>query len=197
MESSAVVLARERRCTFPSAATVTQAGAEPLARLELGLHNDKAILAAAERVRDGKLDLEHLAKPEASCASAMYQLMGCHGVGPKIAACSALFSLGKTDAFPVDVHVRNAPSKCRGSQVAEDAAAAWGAKLGEHSGYLSQFLFRADLDAARAAGRRTFSYAGSGTEWATVFQFSVRFLIPRIVMTTCPAACVGPNNMTR
>ena len=142
----------EVRHTFPSPEMVL-ARAKGLEGLALGLGKDQKILAAAERVLAGKLDLDHLAKPEVSCASAMYQLMGCHGVGPKIGACIALFSLGKTDAFPVDVRVRNATSKCLGSQapLPEKEAAAWGARFGEQAGYVNQFLFRSDLDGARAA----------------------------------------------
>ena len=120
------------------------ARAKGLEGLALGLSKDQKILVAAQRVLDGKLDLDHLVKPEVSCASAMYQLMGCHGVGPKIAACIALFPLGKTDAFPVDVRVRNATSKCLWSQapLPEKEAAAWGARFGEQAGYVNQFLFR-------------------------------------------------------
>ena len=50
-----------------------------------------------------KLDLLCLAQPQVCYAEAKWRLMGCYGVGDKVADCIALFALDKTEAFPVDV----------------------------------------------------------------------------------------------
>ena len=103
-----VVLDGCKRYTFPTCTSVLESGVEPLEELKFGLEKHHRIMNAAERIRDGKLDLCRLAEPQASYDEAMRQLMDCWGIGPKIANAIALFSLGKTAAFPVDRHVRRA-----------------------------------------------------------------------------------------
>ena len=98
----------DERHTFPRSETVLKAGPKPLKKLKLGLKRHKKILAAAERIRDGKLDLCSLARPDVTYAEAKRQLMACYGIGPKIADCIALFALDKTEAFPVDGRVEEA-----------------------------------------------------------------------------------------
>ena len=81
---------------------------KPLEELNLGLQRHTKILSAAERIRDGSLDLQYLAQPGVCYAEAKRRLMGCYGIGAKVADCIALFALDKTEAFPVDVWVERA-----------------------------------------------------------------------------------------
>ena len=93
------------RHTFPAPETVLEAGVERLAALKLGLKRHDKIVDAAERIRDGKLELGRLAQPEVCYAEAKRRLMGCYGIGDKVADCIALFALDKMEAFPVDTWV--------------------------------------------------------------------------------------------
>ena len=92
----------EVRHTFPTPDMVIKAGMGPLTELKLGLNRHFKIIAAAERIRAGKLDLCYLAQPHVSYSEAKRGLMGCYGIGHKIAACIALFGLDKVEAFPAD-----------------------------------------------------------------------------------------------
>lgn len=70
------------------------------------------------------------AAPAAEAAAALEELPG---VGPKVAACVALFSLDKHDAIPVDTHVWQLATKC---VVARGRASGW--ELGR-GGVLGRF----------------------------------------------------------
>ena len=96
----------EARHIFPAPEVVLKAGLGPLEELNLGLQRHDKIIAAAERIRDGKLDLCYLAQPQVSYAEAKRRLMGCHGIGDKVADCIALFALDKMEAFPIDRWVK-------------------------------------------------------------------------------------------
>lgn len=61
----------------------------------------KAILARLQKER-GKPSLKHLG--DMSNAAAVDYLMSLPGVGPKTAACTLLFGMGR-DVFPVDTHI--------------------------------------------------------------------------------------------
>ena len=58
------------RHTFPTPEVVLQAGVAPLRELKLGLDGHSKIIAAAKRIRDGKLDLHYLSQPQVCCAEA-------------------------------------------------------------------------------------------------------------------------------
>ena len=134
----------DKRHTFPRAETVLKAGPKPLKKLKLGLKRHKKILAAAERIRDGKLDLQYLAHPGVCYAEAKRRLMGCYGIGAKVADCIALFALDKTEAFPVDVWVERALESYfpRQQQPTDENLVMWAQdRFGEYAGYANQFLF--------------------------------------------------------
>ena len=95
----------EVRRTFPSAERLASTGEGFLRELGLGFRAPY-VVAAAERVGRGELDLDELIRlpyPETKA-----RLMDCYGIGAKIADCIAVFSLEKLEAFPVDVWVRRA-----------------------------------------------------------------------------------------
>ena len=133
----------DERHTFPTVETVLKAGPMPLKKLKLGLKRHRKIFAAAERIRDGKLDLSHLAQPGVTYGEAKLQLMACDGVGPKVADCIALFALGKMQAFPVDTWVRRAVEEYFPSmELHDEAIVQWAQdRFGEYAGYANQFLF--------------------------------------------------------
>ena len=132
------------RHTFPTHDVVLEAGVDRLAALNLGLKRHEKIVDAAERIRDGKLDLRGLAEPGVCYAEAKRRLMGCHGIGDKIADCIALFALDKTEAFPVDTWVWRATERYfpPGEQPEGDELVMWAQDyFGKHAGYANQLLF--------------------------------------------------------
>ena len=143
----------EVRNTFPTAEMVLAAGVGALEQLNLGLDRHSKIVAAAERIRDGDLDLRYLARPEVCYAEARRRLMECYGIGNKIADCIALFGLEKTEAFPVDRWVARAAAgyfPC-GEQPAGDRLAKWARRhFGDNAGYANQFLFFGQLRASQS-----------------------------------------------
>ena len=133
------------RHTFPTPEVVLNAGVGSLEELGLGLNRHSKIVAAAQRICDGELDLRWLAQPQVPYAEAKAQLVACQGIGPKIADCIALFALDKMQAFPVDVHVRKAVAGYfQGQkQPTNKALVAWAQnRFGEYAGYANQLLFQ-------------------------------------------------------
>ena len=68
------------------------------------------------------------------------------GVGPKVADCVLLFSLGHYNAFPIDLHVRRAMERWYGGDThfttAYDSIASFGRqRFGRYAGYAQQYLF--------------------------------------------------------
>ena len=148
-----VELDGEVRHTFPTPEVVLQAGVASLRELDLGLDRHSKIIAAAERIRDGKLDLRGLSQPQVCYAEAKRRLMGCHGIGDKIADCIALFTLDKMEAFPVDRWVGKAMAGYfpRQEQPTGDELVMWAQDyFGKYAGYANQLLF---IDSFGAAGK--------------------------------------------
>ncbi len=141
------VLSGDVRHTFPTREKVLEAGEENLGELTVGLKSfPKRVLATAERIRAGSLDLEHLAQPEVCYAEARLQLMASPGVAAKVADCIALFALDKPDAFPVDTYVRRELERCYPDAplgpTEGEALAIWArGTFGARAGYASQLLF--------------------------------------------------------
>ena len=65
------------------------------------------------------------------------------GVGPKVAACTALFGLGQLDAFPIDVWVRRVMHQVYGFDEHDTAGMQAFARenFGEYGGIAQQYLF--------------------------------------------------------
>ena len=115
-----------------------------MARLGLGMDRHSKIVAAAERIRDGRLDLSRLSQPDVCYAEAKRRLMGCYGIGGKVADCIALFSLDKLEAFPIDRWVERAMASyfpCH-EQPWGDELVMWAQDyFGKYAGYANQLLF--------------------------------------------------------
>jgi N-glycosylase/DNA lyase len=87
---------------FPKAERLATASEASLGECGLG-YRAKYLLATSKRVCDG-FDLEGLKR--LPYVDAKKALMDLPGVGAKVADCVLLFSLGKLEAFPVDVWVK-------------------------------------------------------------------------------------------
>ncbi len=100
----------------------------------------KYIHAANKQVTDQYLStLRKKSYPEAK-----QELMKLPGIGEKVADCICLFSLGKTEAFPVDVWIERMMTKIyfngkktKAKEIREFADKRWG----KNAGYAQQFLF--------------------------------------------------------
>lgn len=95
-------------CTFPTVATLARASVNELAECGLG-YRAKYVFATAKMIRDEKYEVESLNR--LSMEEARQELLHFPGVGLKVADCVLLFSLGKVEAFPVDVWVKRAVVK--------------------------------------------------------------------------------------
>jgi len=116
---------------FPTAQQVAKAGVEGLAPIKAGFRA-KYIIDAAERVADGRLDLERLSN--VTLAEAITELCTVKGVGPKVASCVALFGLGHMDAFPIDVWIKRVIDKYYDDSFTPES-------FGKYAGIAQQYLF--------------------------------------------------------
>jgi N-glycosylase/DNA lyase len=91
--------------TFPTAAQINAATVDDLQACGLG-YRAKAVKAVAESITGGSLDLDFLIR--SNYQDAKNELLKVYGVGNKIADCVLLFSLEKTEAFPIDVWIARA-----------------------------------------------------------------------------------------
>ncbi len=97
------------------------------------------IKKAAGMVADG-FDLEALRKK--SYEDAKKELVKLSGVGPKVADCILLFSLGFRDAFPADVWIKRMLKEQYGFEGNDRQVYAFARqKFGEYAGIAQQYLF--------------------------------------------------------
>ncbi len=93
----------ESSYSFPTVERTASLSEDDLAVLRCG-YRAPYVLSAAKMIANGEVDLEELKKTELS--ECQKELMKIHGVGIKVADCTALFGLGHIEAFPVDRHIR-------------------------------------------------------------------------------------------
>ena len=117
--------------SFPSPQALLDAGEEGLKALKTGFRAGY-LISAAENVLGG-LDL-CLIRDEYTYDQGLEALCRIKGVGPKVASCTLLFALGKTDAFPVDVWIKKVIDKYFGGKL--DVRS-----LGKYAGIAQQYLF--------------------------------------------------------
>ena len=131
----------DTRNAFPTPASLVESSVYELSRLRLGMsRHSPYVRALAEEVHTGSLDLGALA--QATYDEAKERLMRSKGIGPKVADCVLLFSLGKSEAFPIDTHVRRALVRLYGLAGTDSERLGWAQKsFGPHAGYASQLLF--------------------------------------------------------
>ncbi|MDD6214330.1 MAG: DNA glycosylase [Firmicutes bacterium] len=126
--------------SFPSPERLSQLSAEDISVIRAGFR-DKYILNSAKAVSSGIIDLECLKK--SSFEYAKRELLKLNGVGSKVAECVLLFSLGKSDSFPVDVWIKRIVEHCYFSeeQTKEAISAFAKEKFGALGGFAQQYLF--------------------------------------------------------
>ena len=162
----------DERYLFPTAEGLLGAGEKTLADLELKgrRHPGLAMLAAANRVVSGDLDLRELKQYGHRYETVIGELRKIDGVGYKIANCVALFGLNRVEAFPVDIWVNRAmqqwyddfptPKKPEyPSDKDHDAIVQWSKdRFGPFAGYAGQYLFhgrrQAEAEAQLPFGER-------------------------------------------
>lgn len=138
---------------FPTAERLAAVPESELRACKMGFRA-RYLRAVAARIAEGRPDLRAL--PERPLAEARAALLELPGVGPKIANCALLFSLGFRRAFPLDVWVLKALRQLyfprrrvtvRGLQEFSDT------HFGPNGGYAQQYLFHHMRQRAGRAGR--------------------------------------------
>ena len=140
--------------TFPTPAKLACASEKSLATCGLG-YRAKYVQATSKRIFENDFELEGLR--QLSYEQAKNQLCSLAGVGPKVADCVLLFSLGKTEAFPVDRWVERVILNHYAQQLQSELVQ----RLSRREG-----LTNSDYSLLNAFGRRYFGeYAGYAQEY--------------------------------
>jgi N-glycosylase/DNA lyase len=126
--------------TFPGIEELAGAGIDELEQCGVGFRA-KYIKETALMVQNGDVNLYEL--KNAGYDKARAELMKLPGVGPKVADCVLLFSMGYSEAFPVDVWVKRIMQQF---YLAPDVSLAkiqkYGqSKFGKLAGFAQQYLF--------------------------------------------------------
>lgn len=124
--------------TVPDLAKVNEAG---FRRLGLG-YRSKFLARLGSYIMGRRLDLMQLRTLPYLDAKA--ELLNIFGVGEKVADCVLAFSLGKLEAFPIDVHVRRnlLDWYFPGVKMTDRELRVWAFKyFGQFGGYAQQYLF--------------------------------------------------------
>jgi N-glycosylase/DNA lyase len=140
--------------TFPTPEKLACATVKRLAECGLG-YRAKYVHATSKRIFENDFELENLR--QLPYLQAKKQLCSLAGVGPKVADCVLLFSLGKTEAFPVDRWVERVILNHYTQQLPPELAR----KLAQREGLTNSEYVRLN-----AFGRQYFGkYAGYAQEY--------------------------------
>jgi N-glycosylase/DNA lyase len=129
-----------RGFTFPQAERVAAASERELRSLGLG-YRAPYLRLTARLIADGKISLRQLQR--VGYCSVKQALLGCDGVGDKVADCVALFGFEKYEAFPIDVWMERAmryyfrhrrPTRKQLHEYAQR-------HFGPYAGYAQQYLY--------------------------------------------------------
>ena len=129
------------RHTFPTPHDLAEAGSEALRGLGLG-YRAEYVASTAETIASGKVDLMPLL--ENPYEVALETLTSLAGVGDKVANCVLLFSLDKSEAFPVDVWIERALQDwyLDGTKMSRKKMRTWASNhFGTYAGYANHYLF--------------------------------------------------------
>ena len=117
--------------TFPEGDVLLLSGKADIAeKTRMGFRADYVIEASKVFDLTWKLNLESTK----SYKEALDILMSIKGIGPKVASCITLFSLGIGESFPIDVHMKRTLDKYFDGKIDLDA-------LGDNAGLAQQYLF--------------------------------------------------------
>ena len=125
--------------SFPTAERLSSVSEDELKAIGTG-YRAPYILDTARRIADG-YELEKLRT--VGLAEARKQMMSFMGVGPKVADCVLLFSLGHTDAFPIDVWIGRAMKELyfESEQPSKKELESVVSSMGRYSGIIQQYIF--------------------------------------------------------
>ena len=147
---------------FPSLSQLALIPSSELRALGFGYRAEYVTESACEVARRGGLDwLTTWRSPDVSTEAVLAALQELPGVGPKVAACVALFSLDRLDLIPVDTHVHQIALRDYGVQLSAEVrrsksvtksvhasiAALFRDKFGPLAGWAHSVLFTAELPA--------------------------------------------------
>lgn len=120
---------------FPTPQALAGAAIEDLYACNLG-YRSRYIHQTAESILNGEVDLAALSAMDYTAAKT--ELMKLCGVGVKVADCVCLYALHKTDAFPIDTHIKQVLAAQYPKGFPFDRYAGY-------SGILQQYIFYFDL----------------------------------------------------
>lgn len=126
--------------SFPDVNTLKEVTVDELRELKVGFRAPY-IYDAIQKVASGELHSKGFA--ELDSEQSMVELMKVKGIGEKVANCVMLFSLGKRDAFPVDVWIKRIMEHMyfheeTNKEIIRKKAVEM---FGEYGGYAQQYLF--------------------------------------------------------
>ena len=129
-----------RGFSFPHPEAIAGAPERRLRSLGLG-YRAPYLKATARLVADGRLPLGHLQRLDYDAAKRA--LLGCEGVGDKVADCVALFGFEKYEAFPIDVWMERAMRYYfRHRTMTRKALHDYARRhFGPYAGYAQQYLY--------------------------------------------------------
>ncbi len=130
----------ENMYSFPDADSILSIGADGVKECKAGFRNTY-IIDACERFKSGEINEKALL--EADYDECIETLKKIRGVGDKVANCVALFSLGKRNAFPIDVWIKRIMEKLYFKEETPIPVIAGLARehFGQYGGYAQQYLF--------------------------------------------------------
>lgn len=126
--------------SFPTLESLSGIKENDLAPFKMG-YRQKYIIDAINKISSGEVDLGKV--KTLPYLDAKNELMKINGVGPKVADCVLLFSLGKKEAFPIDVWVKRTMRKLYLNENSTIKEIEKFSKdyFGEFSGVAQQYLF--------------------------------------------------------
>ena len=139
---------------FPSCDELLKADEAGLMECKTGFRA-RDMIDAVEKVSSGEIRYEEL--KDMSTADVRKTLMTIKGVGPKVADCVMLFSMGRSDAFPTDVWVKrvmsyfyfnNAETPLKTIQALAEE------KFASYAGFAQQYLFNYARDLKIGSGKK-------------------------------------------
>jgi N-glycosylase/DNA lyase len=129
------------RYAFPTPAELARLGPGELDTCRLGYRAKYIVETAGQILADGGMTLYGLDR--APTEEGYEYLLGLSGVGPKVANCILLFSMGKYESFPLDVWIKRVMHEIYGieegnvKKMQEFAAE----HFGGYGGIAQQYLF--------------------------------------------------------
>lgn len=124
--------------SFPVAERIAGRYAE-LEKVRAVGYRARAISEAAEKVADGRMELEKIEQGKSGFEEAVRTLRSLYGVGEKVANCVALFGLGHAEGFPVDTWIRKVLKERYGVEKGFEAFVK--EHFNSHPGIAQQYLF--------------------------------------------------------